>query len=154
MNRSRIHHLGRVLLVASTLLLLLFVLSAAAFAQHAAKGNPPDDAAVGSSGQTVAVDANTGKLREPTPEEIQQLISGMKYNDSTEGLTAKRVGNGSLVMDLEGRFENVMLVKINPDGSFSKACVTSPKQAEDFFKSDTPKTQPKAKSDPSTWEVK
>ena len=134
---------------------LLFILSASAMAQHAAKGNAPDDS-VGASGQQVAVDAQTGKLRKPTQEEIQQLITGLKVNDSAEGLTAKRVSNGSQVMDLEGRFETVAIAKINPDGTLSKACVVSAKDAEAFLKSDTTKAkqQQKAKSDPSTWEVK
>lgn len=157
MNKSRIYDLGRAVLVASAALILLLVFSASAVAQHAAKGDAPgDDSRVGALGQQVAVDAKTGKLRKPTQDEIQQLISGMKFNDSAEGLTAVRVGNGSVVVDLEGRFENVAIAKINPDGTLSKACVVSAKDAEAFLKSDTTKAtqQHKAKTDPSTLEVK
>ena len=157
MSTSRTYLVRRTAVLACAMLALLFMLSAGALAQHAAKGNAPDDVAgVGASGQQVAVDANTGKLRKPTQEEIQQLITGLKINDSAEGLQAHRVGNNALVMDLEGRFENVMVAKINSDGTLSKACVVSAQQAEDFLKSDTTKAQPqqKAKSYPSTWEVK
>ena len=120
----------------------LFALSigtASAFAQHAAKGNTPDDATVNAAGQTVAVDKN-GKLRKPTQEEINVLVQGMHLNDSPEGLTTKTVGNGSVVMDLQGRFENATVAKINPDGTLSTACVTNAKQAKAFLTADTTKT--------------
>jgi hypothetical protein len=130
---------------------LFAVLSASA--QHAAKGNAPgnDEANVSASGQQVAVDAK-GKLRKPTPEEIQQLVAGMKLNDSVEGLTPKIVGNSTVAVDLEGRFQNVVIVKINPDGTLSKACVVSAKDAKAFLESDAPK--PAAKDDSKNWEVK
>jgi len=124
------------------------------FAQHAAKGHAPgnEEANVGASGQQVAVDPSTGKLRKPTQEEIQALVAGMKLNDSVEGLTPKIIGNSTVVVDLQGRFENVVVVKINPDGKLSKACVVSAKDAKKFLKSEAPKQQ--KKDDPSTWEVK
>jgi hypothetical protein len=149
--RSKIHDVGQAFLVGGTVLIFMFVLSAPALAQHAAKGNAPGDGA-GTAGQQVAVDKN-GKLRQPTPEEIQQLISGLKINESTEGLTAKRVGISSTVVDLQGRFTTVAIAKINPDGSLSKACITNAREAEDFLKADGTKQQ-KANSDPSKWEVK
>lgn len=138
--------------VLATFIFIFAVMSASA--QHAAKGNAKgnDDANVSASGQKVAVDPATGKIRRPTQEEIQDLVSGMQLNDSVEGLTPKIVGNSTIAIDLQGRFENVMIVKINPDGSLSKACVVSPQSAKEFLNSDTPKKA--SKTDPSTWEVK
>ncbi len=130
----------------------LFVFAVmSASAQHAAKGNAPGNDEASASGQQVAVDPQSGKIRKPTVEEIQQLISGMKMNDSVEGLSPKIIGNSTVAVDLEGRFESVMIAKINPDGTLSKACVVSAKDAEKFLKSDPSKTK---KNDPSTWEVK
>jgi hypothetical protein len=142
---------SRFFVVIAIFLFVIAVMSATA--QHAAKGNAKgnDDVNVSASGQKVAVDPASGKIRKPTQEEIQQLVSGMELNDSAEGLTPRIVGTSTLALDLEGRFQNVVIVKINPDGSLSKACVVSKKDAEKFLKADPPKTQ---KNDPSTWEEK
>jgi hypothetical protein len=137
--------------VIAIFIFLFAVMSASA--QHAAKGNAnANDDATASAGQKVAVDPATGKIRKPTQEEIQQLVSGLELNDSVEGLTPRIVGTSTVAVDLEGRFENVMIVKINPDGTLAKACVASANDAKKFLKSDPPKAS--TKSDPSTWEVK
>ena len=143
----------RCFFVALAIFIFVFAVMSAS-AQHAAKGNAKgnDDANISASGQKVAVDPATGKIRKPTQEEIQELVSGMQLNDSVEGLTPMIVGNSTVAIDLQGRFQNVVMVKINSDGTMSKACVVSQKDAEKFLASDTPKKAPS--SDPSTWEVK
>ncbi|HET9697461.1 MAG TPA: hypothetical protein VFP40_11385 [Terriglobales bacterium] len=150
--------LGRIVTSGTVLAGLLTIASVAGMAQSAAKGKTPgnDEVAVGASGQQVAIDAKSGKLRQPTQEEIQALVAGMKLNDSAEGLTAKRVGNGSQVMNIDGRFENMLVARTNPDGSVSTSCVSSKKQAEAFLKADTTKAEEakKAKNDPTKWEEK
>jgi hypothetical protein len=150
--------LGRIVFSGSLLAGLLMAVSVAGVAQSAAKGKTPgnDEVAIGASGQQVSIDAKTGKLRQPTHEEIKALVEGMKLNDSSEGLTSKRVGNGSVIMNIEGRFENMMVAKTNPDGSVSTACVSSKKQAEAFLKADTAKAEEakKAKNDTTKWEEK
>jgi hypothetical protein len=148
MNKSHKLGLGQSLLVGCALLALMMVLASSSFAQHAAKGNTPDDTNANASGQQVAVDAKSGKLRKPTQEEIDALVSGMKLNDSSEGLKAKTVGSGTVVMDLEGRFETATVAKINPDGTISTACVNNEKGAKDFLKADT--TNPKQKTPATT----
>lgn len=147
MMLSRNRGLGQFLLVGCAVLALMMVLGTSVFAQQAAKGNAPgqDETSANASGQQVAIDAKSGKLRKPTQEEIDTLVSGMKLNDSAVGLKATRVGNGSVVMDLEGRFENATIAKINPDGTLSMSCVNNAKDAEAFLKADTTKAkQPKA----------
>ncbi len=150
--------LGRIVTSGAVLAGLLTAASVAGMAQSAAKGKTPgnDEVAIGASGQQVAIDAKSGKLRQPTQEEIQALVAGMKLNDSAEGLTSKRVGNGSQIMNIDGRFENMMVAKTNPDGSVSTACVSNKKQAEAFLKADTAKAEEakKAKNDPTKWEEK
>jgi hypothetical protein len=133
-------------------LFMFAVLSASA--QQVAKGKTPGNADVkpGAASQQVSVDKTTGKIRKPTPEEVQQLVKGMKLNDSVQGLTPKRVGMSTVAVDLQGRFQNVLLAKKNPNGTLSQACVVSQKDGEDFLKSDAPANN--MKSDPSTWEVK
>ena len=125
----------------------LTVLSA--FGQHSGKGSSKDkdgnveETTSNVSGQqAAAADSNSGKLRQPTPEEVQALTESMTMNDSVEGLTTKKVANGGTAVDLQGRFQSVAIAKKNPDGSIAESCVQSKKEAEDFLNS-----KPAAKND-------
>lgn len=56
-----------------------------------------------------------------------------KFADrSTEGLKVEMTGDG-ITVDLKGRFQNVMLSKIDTDGEPVAACVTSLDEANHFF---------------------
>jgi len=122
-----------------------------AYGQHSGKGSSKDkdgnneETTVNSSGQQVAVDANSSKLRQPTPEEVQKLTESLTMNDSVEGLTATPTPDGGMMVDLQGRFQSVAIAKKNPDGSLAQACVQSAKEAEDFLNS-----KPAAKKDSAT----
>ena len=137
---------------------LLFIGVVGASAQHAAKGTPKNDDA---NGQQVATDTKNQKVRPPSQEEIQTLLEGMKasVNQSTEGLQVKQAPSGAIYVDLEGRFENLTIAKIGPDGKVQSECVNNLKDAKKFLEStDAAKKPAPAKapqqSDPSTWEVK
>lgn len=133
--------------------LLVFLLAVGvvgAFAQHAAKGNGQVNGA--------ASDQQVEKFRAPTAEELQVLTSGLANNDSTEGLVEKTTAAGAIVVDLEGRFENFSLARIDSEGKLVLGCATTAKEARDFFtaapKKPAPKPTVKPASDPGTWEVK
>jgi hypothetical protein len=87
------------------------------------------------AGQDVQVDSQTGQIKPLTPQEAQQLAQGLKgmLNQSTEGLVQVKHGDGSVSMDLEGRFQNVTVARINQDGSVSQSCVDNPQSAASFF---------------------
>lgn len=87
------------------------------------------------AGQDVQVDAQTGRVQDLTPEEAQRLATALKQrlNKSTEGLMQEQQGDGSVTMELDGRFQNVTVAKINEDGSVSQACVDNPEAAGNFF---------------------
>lgn len=114
--------------------------STVVFAQHAAKGDN------GANGQQGAADKQTGKLRQPSAEEAQQLLQGVAplVDMSTEGLTAVQHEDGSVSIDLQGRFQNVAVAIIGADGQVEERCVTSVAEAKDFLSGDT-KTKPEAK---------
>jgi len=142
-----------------TAFILFGVLSASA--QHVAKGNPKNDDSNAASVQQAATDTKSQKVRPLTQEEIQTLLEGMKpyVNQSTEGLQVKRTANGAQYVDLDGRFENLALAKIGPDGNVQAECVNNLKDAKLFLESTETAKKPapvKApqQSDPSTWEVK
>ncbi len=105
-------------------------LPGAARAQHAAKSHGNSDAA---PGQQAAVDAQ-GKLREPTPEEKKALADEVarttRFDDA--GLTPVRRADGSVMVDLEGRFETASVARVR-GGKVETGCVTSRAEAEAFF---------------------
>ncbi|HEV7644734.1 MAG TPA: carboxypeptidase regulatory-like domain-containing protein [Pyrinomonadaceae bacterium] len=66
---------------------------------------------------------------------------------SADGLTQKPVPSGGVEMDLDGRFQNVALGRIDDDGSIGAACVASLGEANAFFGRDleTGRQVPKTK---------
>ena len=54
-------------------------------------------------------------------------------NRSTEGLVEEPIPGGGYGIDLQGRFQNVTIVKAGPEGQTSNACVTSLGEANAFF---------------------
>ena len=110
-----------------------------AFAQHAAQNDATSAAKAAdlsdvSAGQKAAVD-QTGKLRELTPSEARELVASLlgPLSQSDAGLTAVRLPNGVLALDLDGRFESATLAKIAADGTVQAECVTSVDEAEQFL---------------------
>jgi hypothetical protein len=90
------------------------------------------------AGQTVVLDRQTGETRPLTPEEAQTLAEGIKQlvNQSTEGLVQIRRADGSVSMDLQGHFQNVLLAKKESDGTVSQSCVNDLESAAEFFEID------------------
>jgi hypothetical protein len=66
----------------------------------------------------------------------------LKDNKSTDGLVQIRQANGALSMDLQGRFQDVVIAKKNDDGSVSQACVDNPEAASSFLKNNAVPTTP------------
>ena len=87
------------------------------------------------AGQEVQVDSQTGQIRELTPEEAQKLAAGLKrmLNKSTKDRVQVQRPDGSVSIDLDGRFQNVTVAKINEDGTISQSCVDNPRAAGAFF---------------------
>lgn len=87
------------------------------------------------AGQDVQVDPQTGQMKELTPEEAQKMAAGLKQmvNQSSDGLVQVQHPDGSVSMDLEGRFQNVTVARVNKDGSVTQGCVNNPEAAGAFF---------------------
>lgn len=87
------------------------------------------------AGQEVEVDSQTGQIKQLTPDEARKLAAGLKQlvNQSTEGLAEVHHADGSVSTDLEGRFQNVTVARVNNDGSVTQSCVNSPQTAGAFF---------------------
>jgi hypothetical protein len=87
------------------------------------------------AGRDVQVDPQTGKIKPLTPEEAKQLADGLKtmLNKSTDGLEQVQNADGSVSMDLKGRFQNVAVARVNDDGAVEQSCIDEPQQAAQFF---------------------
>ena len=87
------------------------------------------------AGQDVQVDPQTGQIKPLSPEKAKRLVDELKpvLNRSTDGLTQVRHGDGSLSMDLQGRFQNVVVARRNTDGTVERSCVDNPQAAANFF---------------------
>ena len=87
------------------------------------------------AGQDVQVDPQTGQIKPLSTEEAKRLVDELKpvLNRSTDGLTQVRHGDGSLSMDLQGRFQNVVVARRNADGTIEKSCVDNLEAAANFF---------------------
>lgn len=85
--------------------------------------------------RAITIDAQTGALRIPTAEETQKLVDGLAAltNRSTEGLQTITAANGTKAVNLEDRFQSVILVRPNPDGSSETKCVTTFEEAANFL---------------------
>jgi hypothetical protein len=83
------------------------------------------------AGQDVQIDNQTGKLKPLTTQETQELAESLKnmVNKSADGLTQVQHEDGSMSMDLEGRFRHVVIAREREDGTLSMSCVDNPQAA-------------------------
>jgi hypothetical protein len=88
-----------------------------------------------SAAAETSIGSQTGQIRPLTQEEAQKLAEGIKklVNQSTDGLQSVRHADGTVELDLDGRFQNIAIAKRNVDGTLSQSCVDNPKAAADFF---------------------
>jgi len=91
----------------------------------------------------LTVDTQTGTLRLPTPQETQELVDSLieMTNRSTEGLQVRTLANGTKTVDIDGRFQSVMLARPNDDGIWEMKCVTTFDEATEFLGIVEDKTQ-------------
>lgn len=83
----------------------------------------------------IIFDQESGKLRKPTTEETQQLVTQLSSltNRTTDGLTGKHLSNGTKQINLEGRFGGVVLGRAREDGSTEIRCVTTMEEGVAFL---------------------
>ena len=54
-------------------------------------------------------------------------------NQSTDGLVSQRRADGTVSVDLQDRFQNVMLARKNDDGTVEQGCVDNPRAGAAFL---------------------
>ena len=86
-------------------------------------------------GKRLRVNALTLQQGPLTQGQSQQIADALKGNKSTDGLVEVGHADGTVSVDLQGRFQDVILAKKNDDGSVSEACVDNPEAAATFLRS-------------------
>ena len=78
-----------------------------------------------SAGMVVGIDPLTGRIGMPTPEQLAELaaLSPPALRTSGEGLVEVHHPDGSVSIDLEGRFQEYAVARIAPDGKPVFQCV-------------------------------
>ncbi len=134
-------------------LIALLVSAAALNAQDEASNSAPQEAAdestaatdatdeaaassaveptVGAATMRVVRDPETGTMRPPTKGELTPLSSRAQsaLSRSSEGLTSVRHPDGTVTVDLQGRFRSMTVARRADDGSMNVDCITSTAQA-------------------------
>ena len=95
-----------------------------AVTQAPAESAPP----VAAAGLVAFIDPATGGLTAtPTEEQraaMRTALAALVY-DSGEGLVEVRLPDGSVVMDLQGRFQEAVVIQVKPDGTQHRQCLGS-----------------------------
>ena len=103
--------------------------------QPATAKAPANFVTVEVGGKKIQVNAATLQQGPLTQEQSQQIADALQSNKSTDGLVQVQHADGTVEMDLQGRFQNVALAKKNDDGSVSQTCVDTPEAASAFLQS-------------------
>lgn len=92
----------------------------------------------GVGNQDILINPQTGEIKPLTQEEAQRLANDLApmLDNATDGLTQVQHADGSVSMDLEGRFQNVTVARVNSDGTVDQSCVDNPRAAAKFFRMD------------------
>ncbi|MEO7659281.1 MAG: hypothetical protein ABIV48_06675, partial [Pyrinomonadaceae bacterium] len=74
------------------------------------------------------------KLSVPDQQDPEMALTIKRLTDrSTQGLAERKLSDGTIELDLEERFQNVPLARIDQAGDADVGCVTSLAEANDFF---------------------
>ena len=105
------------------------------------------------AGQEVQIDSQTGQIKPLSPEDAKKLADGLKVmlnkNKSSEGLVEEHHHDGSVSVDLQGRFQNVTVARVNKDGTVTTSCVDNPRAAAAFFGIDPKLLEPERPTNPN-----
>jgi hypothetical protein len=80
-------------------------------------------------GLVAARDAETGELRAPTAEELAELAAEFGLLRSDEGLVPVVRPDGTVTVNLQGRYLDFALATRGPDGAAVPHCTSEPAQA-------------------------
>jgi len=95
-------------------------------AKPAAPRSAPASAPPGATGRIIALDPETGELGAPSPDQVRSLRAApgiAAVRRSEEGLTETRLTDGTMILDLDGRFQDQVLARLDRNGRLVYGCV-------------------------------
>ncbi|MDX6384554.1 MAG: hypothetical protein QOK48_2127 [Blastocatellia bacterium] len=92
-------------------------------------------------GKKLQVNAQTMQQGPLSQDQAQQIAAALQDNQSADGLVQEQNPDGSVSVDLQGRFQNVILAKQNADGSLDQTCVDNAAAASAFLRTKETTTQ-------------
>jgi hypothetical protein len=95
---------------------------------------------VNADGVRVYLDPTTGKIKQPTRDEIRALDQAIASLPSHElkNIQATQYSDGTVSVSLQGAYLNYALVRVNANGSLSQACVDDANSADTFLNGAAP----------------
>jgi hypothetical protein len=96
------------------------------------------------AGMLVAIDPETGGLVPPTADQVRRLTAVERTGlmRTAEGLTEVRLPDGSVMMDLQGRFMEFSLARLDRAGCPHFLCVSDEAELRTFLARRTPMPPP------------
>ena len=88
----------------------------------AAKPSPARGASYGAAGSMISIDPATGQRTMPSPE-ARRAAAIPELDRSMRGLRVEHRPDGSRRVDLQGRFQEYMVLEITPEGRKMERCV-------------------------------
>lgn len=103
-------------------------------ARHATTTRPRQNGTVGQAGMRVFRDTDTGLIGPPTPQQAADLAAseGDDLMFSSEGLHPMRMPDGSLMIDLQGRYQESAVARKNAAGKVEWNCVSGEKAVKKY----------------------
>jgi hypothetical protein len=90
--------------------------------------------AAASAGSLAYKVSSASANRQPGDNDRELAVSIRQLtNRSTEGLVEQKNPRGGSMVDLQGRFQDLAIVKLDPEGDAAAACVASLEEANRFF---------------------
>lgn len=93
----------------------------------------PVETTPGSAALRAYIDTETGELTQGHAAARPDLELEQALSRSTEGLVEVHRPDGSVHVNLEGRFQSASVARLNRDGTVETTCVETPVQAEAFL---------------------
>ncbi len=94
--------------------------------QEKAPAKDEKKVAPGGAAMVVSIDASRGTI-DPTPElsdEMREAL-GRMINTSSEGLVEEKLSDGTVLVDLKGRFRSAMVATVGEDGKLHTKCFSA-----------------------------
>ena len=115
-------------ILAAVLALMAPGADAATRAHHRRAPRPALPGPPAAAGMVVGVDPEAGLLGLPSRAQAAALVGlpGLSLNHSSDGLVPRRLPDGSLMLDLQGRFREYYLVHVDPQGRVVPQCLDDP----------------------------